>query len=341
MSSRVLIIGPRFFYFNASIERAFASLGYDTRVEAYDNPIHPYDRWNMIRYKLAADKRALHEESRKRYSPYILRVFDDYRPQIVFIINGDNLAPDVVQTMREKARVGIWLFDSLTRMPDCAVNLPHAHRVFCYEQEDIAAIRSKWGIEAEFLPQAVDTRLYHPLPSAVDKQYDLVFAGDIFHSRKRRAIVTEVVARYPDLRIKVWGIYKPWFKNPLKWLLRERKDVYMNCNATAEQLNDDYNRARVVLNVHHEQQRNGANPKVYEIAASGAYQLCDSNPYIDRLFGEGGIGLYHSVDELCALLEEALRQPQEELNARAQSALHSVVSSHTFVNRIRQVIDSL
>ena len=39
-----LIIGPKFHYFNLSVERAFHALGYETRVLSYDNPVHPYTR---------------------------------------------------------------------------------------------------------------------------------------------------------------------------------------------------------------------------------------------------------------------------------------------------------
>ena len=61
---RALIIGPKFHYFNLSVERAFCALGYETRVLAYDNPVHPYTLDNKIRYKLASDKLALKKESR-------------------------------------------------------------------------------------------------------------------------------------------------------------------------------------------------------------------------------------------------------------------------------------
>lgn len=48
---KVLIIGPNFHYFNASIERAFVSLGWKTEVCAFDTPIHPYNFANKMLYK--------------------------------------------------------------------------------------------------------------------------------------------------------------------------------------------------------------------------------------------------------------------------------------------------
>ena len=332
---KALLIGPNFHYFLPSIARAFRALGWEVRVCPYDNPIHPYNSLNTIRYKLAKDKQALKQHSREQYRPWIEQAFADYRPDVTFIINGDNLLPETVAAFAKQSRVGIWLFDSITRMPDCIPNLPCAHQVFCYEQEDIALLRTQHNVNASFLPQAVDETLYYPIAAAHSKTLDIVFAGDIFHSAKRRQIIPQVVQHYADKRMQVWGIYKPWFKNPWLWLTRERRDIYTNRNTSAETLNIAYNRSNIVLNIHHEQQRNGANPKVYEIAASGAYQICDANPYIEQLFPNGEVGLYHNEQELYNLIDYALTH---DMSAPAKAAHDIIVQHHTFTQRIQKML---
>lgn len=336
--NRLLLIGPNFHYFLSSIARAFRTLGWEVKVCAYDNPVHPYNRLNKVLYKLSPDKQALRQRSREQYRPFIEKTFRDFRPAVTFMVNGDNLLPQTVKTFAQSSRVGIWLFDSITRMPECLPCLPFARRVFCYEQEDIPQLKRQYNIDALFLPQAVDETLYYPLNTFADKTWDIVFAGDIFHSTKRREIIQKVVSRYADRRIRVWGIYKPWFKNPWLWLTRERKDIYTNCNATADTLNRDYNRARIVLNIHHEQQRNGANPKVYEIAAAGAYQICDANPYIEQLFPAAEVGLYRNEQELFALIDQALTR---DMSPNAQVAHQIVSAQHTFTCRMQQMLDNL
>ena len=333
--NRLLLIGPNFHYFLPSIARAFRALGWEVRVCPYDNPIHPYNSLNTIRYKLTKNKQVLKQHSREQYRPWIEQAFADYRPDVTFIINGDNLLPETVAAFAKQSRVGIWLFDSITRMPDCIPNLPFAHQVFCYEQEDIALLQTQHNVNASFLPQAVDETLYYPIATAHSKTLDIVFAGDIFHSAKRRQIIQQVVQRYADKRMQVWGIYKPWFKNPWLWLTRERRDIYTNSNTTAETLNQAYNRSTIVLNIHHEQQHNGANPKVYEIAASGAYQICDANPYIEQLFPNGEVGLYHNEQELYALIDYALTH---DMSAQAQAAHDIIVRHHTFTQRIQKML---
>ena len=339
----VRILGPRFHHFNASIERAFRQLGHETRVLAYDNPIHPYTFANKVRFKFSLDKTTLRRRSRTEFSLMADRVFDLFRPDLVFVMNGDMLHHMTIERWRGRrnagpvqhtAKVVVWFFDSYTHIPLCEENIKSYNAIFCYEQTDLPLLRSRFGETAYFLPQAVDTTLYHPMPTP--KDYDIVFAGDIYHSAKRKAIIQAVVARYPHLRIRVWGEYKPWYKNPLRWLLRERRDVYQNRNASSEQLCLDYNRARIVLNVHIEQQQDGANPKVYEICGTGAYQICDANPYIEQLFTDGEVGLYHNEEELFALIDDALAHDHSAL---ARQAYERVLNGNTFVDRIRQVLD--
>jgi len=328
---RVLIIGPNFHYFNASIESAFRSLGWETNVEAYDTPIHPYTLWNKLRYKFCSDKVALKQQSRLQYDTYIRQCFDSYQPELVFILNGENLGASTIAYFHKQAKVVFWLFDSITRMWHTLDNLREADAVYCYEQKDIPLL-AKEHITARFLPQAVDTTLYYPI-QGIEKKYDIVFAGEIWSSKKRQDLLQAVVAHFPDKKIRIVGRYKILTKDFFGWLLRKHRDIYTNKNASAEALNLLYNQARVVLNIHNEQQQDGANPKLYEILASGATQVCDANPYIEKLFPRGKMYLYHSDEDILSVIDNALANPV--------SVSKQWVKENTFVERIKQVLDNV
>ena len=331
---RVLIIGPNFHYFNASIQRAFSSLGWDTRVDAYDTPINPYTILSKIRYKISADKNKLKLISRRKYDKHIHTIMEEFHPQLVFILNGDNLLPQTTKYISERAKIAIWLFDSVQKYPVMLENLRYANSVFCYEQDDIPFLKNSLNIDAFFLPQAYDPQLYYPI-HVQEKKYDIAFAGDIWQSEKRQQILKKVVEHFSDKRIIIWGIYKPWYKGIVKWLTRERKDIYKNQNTTAEVLNRTYNEAKLVLNIHVEQQRNGANPKVYEIAATGATQLCDRNPFIEHLFTpQENISFYSTTEELISLIENHLSHPTPQRS-------YNNISQHTFTQRIKYVLSKL
>lgn len=330
---KLLLIGPNFHYFLASIGRAFEACGYQVHTCAYDNPIHPYTTLNKWKYKFAQDKEALKQQSRQHYDSYIRKQFDSIQPEIVFVLNSDNLLPTTLDYFKQTSKVIIWLFDSVKRFPVVLENLSHADHVFCYEQSDIPYIKEQLHITAHFLPQAVDETLYYPTSDS--KQWILSFAGDIWQSKRRQSILQHIVKRYGHLPIRIWGIYKPWYKGFWQWLTRERRDIYMNHNTTAEVLNTTYNQSHIVLNIHGEQQKNGANPKVYEIAATRSYQICDANPYIETLFQHGEVGLYHNEEEMFQLIDYALNH---DMSAQAQAAYQIIVTQHTFTHRIRQML---
>ena len=162
--------------------------------------------------------------------------------------------------------------------------------------------------------------------------------GDLYHSPRRQQYIRTIIGAFPGRIIKVAGIYKPWYKNPLKALMRERRDIYTNRNISPEEVNALYNRARVVLNIHNEQQTDGANPKVFEICASGAYQICDANPYIRELFPDGSVGLYETGEELVSQVRTAL---SGDMSQRAAAARQKVLEGHVFGTRIATVIKDL
>jgi spore maturation protein CgeB len=337
MNSNLLLIGPNFHDFNKYIERAFVELGWVVSTIAYDTPIHPYTTINKIRYKLSGRKDGLKEKSRQVFSKKAITLFESTKPQMVFMLNGDMLTFDAVQFMRKTSKIIVWLFDSITRLPDCWNIISHCDKVFCYEQDDIPLIQDKLSINADFLSQAVDPKAYYTIPN-VEKKWDIVFAADIWKSPRRKKLIQLVVSSFPDCKIRVHGIYKPWYKGFWQWLTRERRDVYTNCNATTEQLNIDYNQARVVLNIHNEQQSIGANPKVYEISATGSYQVCDANPYIEEIFSNGEVGLYHNEKELIEQIHWALNPDNEkEREQKAKQAQAVILSSHTFYHRLQEI----
>ena len=335
---KALVIGPDFYNFNDAVSRAFFfHSGYDdVRTVAYGTPVDPYDLTNKLSYKLALDKARFRARNRERSQWRYLEVFEEHRPDVVFILNGEILLPDTLDFFRKSAKVALWCFDSVMHVPDIKGHIDHVDRFYCYDKGDIGYYASL-GKQALFLPQAADTAVYHPL-EGVEKDIDILFVGDLYHSPRRQHYISEVIRAFPDRKIKVAGIYKPWYKNPLKALLREDRDIFTNRNLPPAEVNRLYNRARVVLNIHNEQQTDGANPKVFEICASGAYQVCDANPYIRELFPDGSVGLYGDEAQMHGLIRAAL---EGDMDARALSARERVLSGHTFEKRIEKVINDL
>ena len=335
---KALVIGPDFYNFNEAVSHALlCQAGFDdVRTVAYGTPVDPYDTSNKLRYKLAPDKEAFRVRNRRQRQWYFREIFDEHKPDVVFILNGEILLAETLDYFRSRAKVALWCFDSVMHIPAVRDHIDHVDRFYCYDKGDIEYYAAE-GRRALFLPQAADTSIYHPIADG-QKDIDILFVGDLYHSPRRQEYVSQVVKAFPDKIIKIVGIYKPWYKNPVKALLRERRDIYTNHNVAPCKVNELYNRARVVLNIHNEQQRDGANPKVFEICASGAYQVCDANPYLRHLFPGGEIGLYDDTSSMIDLISEAL---ECDKTAIAYVAMQKVISEHTFGTRIAKVLMDL
>ena len=335
MSATVLLIGPNYFNYLTATANAFERQGWNAVVESYDNPIHPYSTLMKWRWKLSTNRKRLQAISRDKYNRYILERFERVKPRMVFIMNGEILENSTLDIFCQSAKVGLWLFDTREKVPSSAEQVDHVNRLFCYEKTD-ADWFQKQGKQAFFLPQACDTDTYYPLN--LKKDIDILFVGNLYTSTKRMRTIQMVVDHFTDKKIRVYGIYKPWYKGFFKWLLREHRDIYKNTIIPPTLVNELYNRSRIVLNIHHEQQVMGANPRTFEIIGSGAWQVCDANPYIEELFPDKEIGLYHNDDELLMLIEKGLTHDMSKEIRKAKAKLDAY---HTFDVRVKEIIKIL
>lgn len=336
-----LIIGPDYFNFLNASKNAFRQKGFSVSVCGYDVPVHPYDTAMKLRWKFSGSstRERLLAAGRGKFSAGVRAAFDESGADVVFILNGDQLTPGTVDYFRSRgAKVALWLFDSRSKLPQADLLAPRVDALFCFDPKDAAQYMAE-GLQAHFLPQACDTSVYHPLgEGGLEKDIDILFVGDIFRSRRRRDTLMKVVEAFPDRRIEIYGLFQPWYKGFLKWLCRPHKTIFKNRNIDPEQVNLLYNRARIVLNIHQESQLDGANPRVFEICGSGAYQICDRNDYLSGLFGNGEVGMYGSADELIGLIAEKLSCDN---SAAALQARRLVESEHTFTERIGTVLKVL
>jgi len=332
---RVLVIGPSFYCYNYSIGDAFEKLGYAVQIVEFDEPVNPFNLRNRILNKLPFSRKFIQNSSRVFFNSSILKRFADFNPELVFIYNGDILEPSTISFFKQTAKVSIWALDGVSRHPRSEQLAPLVNAYFCFEQNDVYSLKSK-GINVYFLPQACDTKIYHPIPSI--KDIDILFVGALYDYPNRIKLLKKVVDTFPQYKIAVYGIYKPWYKNPLKWLFREKRDIFKNYSIPPEEVNRLYNRSKICLNIHHPQSKNGANPKVFEISGAGAFQLVDWNPFIESIFPSQEIAMYRSEKELIDMIVYYLHQDNTVM---IEKAYKLISEKHTFVNRMSYVLKIL
>ena len=164
---------------------------------------------------------------------------------------------------------------------------------------------------------------------------DVSFAGAGYYNR------IEVFKGLGDYDFKIWGVN--WSE---RYLRRHLPD--------GEQRFDSETFMKIVagsainLNLHSSSSHSGVdpacdaiNPRVFEIAAAGGFQVCDPCIGLDALFDfETELPVYRSLRELREQLDYFLAHP-EERTAMAKAAQTRVLADHTYEIRAHAMLQHI
>lgn len=164
---------------------------------------------------------------------------------------------------------------------------------------------------------------------------DLSFAGAGYHNR------INFFRGLTDYDFKIWGV--DWGDRELarRVVGGERRfdsDVFMKIVAGS----------RINLNLHSSTTAEGVdpkcdaiNPRVFEIAAAGGFQICDPCIGLETHFDlENEIPVYRDLKGCRALIDHYLKHPDERA-ACADAARERALGEHTYDHRAQQMLDLL
>lgn len=106
-----------------------------------------------------------------------------------------------------------------------------------------------------------------------------------------------------------------------------------------------YSASKINLNLHssldsHHLVSGGdfVNPRTFELASIGAFQLVDKRTLMDELFTDDELATFHSLDELNEKIDYFLKN-EEERNKYIINAQKRVLKEHTYIQRMKVLID--
>lgn len=335
MDKRVLIIGPDFFDKNESVEKAFIKKGWSSRVVGYRES-RPLSERIMLRLGIAG----VEQRRRAAFNSDVVEAYNDFRPQLVFIIKGCGLFRETLEILGASRRV-LWMMDTIFRVPETMANIDLYDHIFSYEKTDVERLKEQ-GIKSHFLAVAFDDSYYFPIENA-DKDIDIAFVGSLYaeKSEDREKLLDEIIANFPDRNIQIYGKYfcvrKP--QRFVKYYLKGFSKYYMNRDVQTSEVNKLYSRAKIVINIHHKQTKYSANTRFFELMGSRTFQIVDETGYIrDEFIPDETVVCYRSREELMDKIRKYL--DNQELRERvAQNAYTEAISKHTYEKRVDCVLD--
>lgn len=206
--------------------------------------------------------------------------------------------------------------------------------------ECIERIRAAGAGEVHYLPNACDPAVHGPLQLSPEERQrwgsPVSFVGAGYYNRQ------QTFASFAALPFKLWGTEWPTCR-PFDRMVQEggrrlQPDEYVKI----------FNSTDVNINLHSSTERddvepNGdfVNPRTFELAACGAFQLCDERKLLPELFEPGKeIVTFRDKEDLRAKIDYYLRHPEERTQVAANARARAL-RDHTYEQRIKQMLSMI
>jgi Uncharacterized protein conserved in bacteria len=240
---------------------------------------------------------------------------------------------------RDKVVTAMWFVEDYQVFPYWRAFAPCYDLFFVIQKAPLLDALKAEGATGVYLPLAALPSFHKPLElDAADR-------------RRYGADVSFLGAGYPNRRVafrqltsfdfKIWGT--EWEGESLlaRYVQEEGARI---APETAVKI---FNATRVNLNLHSSVKAgalvgNGdfVNPRTFEIAACGAFQLVDSRSLMPELFAEDELATFTSMEELLESLGYYLSRPEERRHI-AEKSRARVLTEHTYQHRMRTILETV
>lgn len=265
---------------------------------------------------------------------------EEFKPDLVFAMAQ---APLAVQAVEGLNRLGMptafWFIENYRHM-DYFRHMASVYSHFFHIQgQALESELDRLGANHFFLPMAAHPPMHRPVE--ISKQDNARYhapVGFMGHGYPNRQEVFGRLAQR-GLPLGIWGTAWPR-RGPLAGLLREG-----GRRLDSHEVAKVYNACPIVLNLHSSPTADDGvaradfiNPRTFEVAACGGFQLVDRVQGLERQFALGReIAAFASEDELIEKAHYYLANPEERA-AIAQAGRRRVLNQHTYYHRMERLL---
>jgi spore maturation protein CgeB len=265
----------------------------------------------------------------------------DWKPDVLISLLcwGDPLEPGLLNDLTGVYKVG-WLMDDPFLLSGHLARIVESFdAIYAVDGSWVAPVRLLTGRPVEMLACGACIKSNHPVPkNRVPARFncDTVFVGTSYQGQSAGFVRRKLLRAIADLNLSIYGD-AGWKSSdgegdPLPECWRAGK-------LDSAETNLVYNAAAVVLNIHHPQWRVGTSLRTFAVCASGAFQLVDWRPELERFFDlETEIVTYSCQEELREKL--IYYRANDSLRLRiARAGLNRVRAEHTYADRLRHILE--
>lgn len=270
------------------------------------------------------------------------------RPDLVLVLNGLHVFPDdhleQVSRIREMGiRTVIWFADDPYVTEQTVVIAPHYDAVVTHERSTVELYRSLGCAEVHHLAFAADIERFRPLTPPPAYRCDVCFIGQAFWNRVET--FDAIAGELAGLRVFIAGGL--WERlNHYELLMPAIRPGWLPIDESVLY----YNGAKIVINLHRTTEPGSdnmntsglpglsINPRTFEIAACGAFQLTDRREDLETYYRPGlELETFENPGELAAKIRHYLDRDEERLKIAARG-LARTLREHTYTARVGSLL---
>jgi spore maturation protein CgeB len=272
-------------------------------------------------------------------SKVILETIDE-KPIDILICMAQ--APITMQALTELRKRGVitalWFVEDYLRFPYWQQMAPFYDFMFTIQKgECIEKIRAAGTPEVHYLPTACDPFFHRPMELSQEEKQKwgshLSFVGAGYHNRQ------QMFASLANEDFKIWGSEWPTCR-PFDRMVQDKAR-----RIAPEEYIKIFNATDINLNLHSSTERDGVepngdflNPRTFELASCGAFQLVDQRTLLPEAFEAGKeIITFDSLPDLRDKIEYYTEHPEERALI-AGRARERALKDHTYDKRIQQML---
>ena len=337
---RVLVAGP---IYSGSLEtarstaRASTAAGADTRLLDFGTFGAGWDTISRLSVS-DAHKMKLKADYAKVLGEMVVASASEWRPDLVIGLAQAPLNASVCARLRSAGiKVAFWFVENFRVLPYWKHVAKDYDAFFAIQDEPfLSMVRDAGSPKAVYLPTACDPERHAPVTLTEDERTrfgaDVSFAGAPYLNRQR------MLLGLIDLQPKIWG--DGWAGTELERLAAEG-----GARFTLDEMVRIFAATKVNLNIHSANHVDGldpdpdyVNPRTFELAACGAFQIVDARQPLPALFRDDELVTFRSTKELRSLITHYLARPEERAAIAARGRAR-VVAEHSFAHRVKRIFE--
>lgn len=340
---RILVVLPLYggsLPIGRSCQRALASLGHV--VETFEAPEF-HGAFSALKELRVTTERLdyLEHAFLQVVAQAILSKAETFQPDLVLAMAQAPLTRQVLKRLRQAGIPSVmWFVEDFRLFTYWEAYAAHYDAFAVIQKEPLLSKLAEAGQpNGLYLPLAADPQFHRPLElSPLEKRQfgaELAFLGAGYPNR--RAAFKELMR----FGLKIWG--SDWEGDEILAPLVQRGGERISSEDSVK----IFNATAVNLNLHssvsgRELVSGGdfVNPRTFELAMCGAFQLVDRRQLLPELFGPDELATFGSMEELAARIEHFASAPQERAEY-ARRARERALKDHTYQARMRRLIGFL